>query len=141
MMKTLIFLLLLSTTSYSQVLFRMPMNIREVTFNNQISCNDNVEVIWGFNRDTICFLFNDKSYCYYPATIKSKGKLPKHINPTLKGTDLYKHRFFILQDNLDELYSIKIIIHKDGSILIFITNVIYGYPNYTLCFDCSKCIN
>jgi hypothetical protein len=118
----------------------MPMNVREVTFNKQIKCNTDVEVIWGFNRDTICFLFNDRAYCFYPLTKKSKNKLPKRIDTSLKGVDLPNNRHFIVQNHLDEIYLIRIIIPKNGKILIFVINIIHGYPSYTFGFHCSECI-
>lgn len=113
----------------------MPMSIRETPFSgeNRFYTED---VIWGVKEDTICFLFDETIRCYYPLnnitrtrlSKRSKKQINKHFSKYSKSGD----RYFLLQDFRNEIYIVRIV--QIDSILIYIINLEYGYPNYTLRF-------
>ena len=137
-MKTLLFLLI-STVSYSQAIYKMNMSVREVPFSGVTECDNNLDVIWGIKDDTICFLFKQKIRCYYPLSKSTKARIGKlEILNTYKSRyDKRGDRYYILQDNLNEVYLVRIL-HVD-SIVIFIINVEQGIPNYVLTFATDQC--
>jgi hypothetical protein len=133
-MKTLL-LLLISTVSYSQTLFRMPMSIRETPFSGENRFYKE-DVIWGIKEDTICFLFNETVRCYYPLNRITKSRLSKRSRKQI-SKHFYKYskpgdKHFLLQDFRNEIYIIRIV--DENGVLIYIINLEYGYPNYTLRF-------
>lgn len=133
-MKTLL-LILISTVSYSQAIFRMPMSIRETPFSGEDRFYTE-DVIWGIKEDTICFLFDETIRCYYPLNRVTKARIRKR---SMKQIDNHfskysqpGDKYFLLQDFRNEIYIVRIV--DSSGILICIINLEYGYPNYTLRF-------
>jgi|GEM_PF-5231912 len=125
---------------YSQVIFRMEMNVREVQFDTT-RCHRNVRVLWGIKDDTICFIYGEKARCFYPLSRKSQQKIMKTRDRLLTWSHLSKpgDKHFIMQDKFNELYHVRIVSLKEGKFVIFVVNMEYGTPNYVFGWKCSEC--
>ncbi len=136
--KALIFLLSISI-GYPQAIYRMRMNVREVSFG--VTRCEYLTVVWGIKEDTLCLMFDDKAICLYPTNKNAKIDPTKRI--LLKDQAILRsrgeERHFILQDFRNEVYHVRIIINDIG-VLMIIINIKYGHPSYMLGFNCSECL-
>ncbi len=134
----IVFFLFLSHQIQSQQLYKMSMSVFEVQYDQTYYISDTT-VIWGANKDTLCFAFTSNIKCYYPVSQNTLGKKAnKKIKRRLNGHKYFKPNHytstFILQDRFNEIYSISFVKDKrQGTIAIFISNVVYGTPSYVLC--------
>ena len=112
------------------------MSVREITHSGAIECTDSISVIFGLKLDTIGFLFNGKIINFYNPTKKAWKPFSKDKRAHLLSISRIKkrdERTYLLQDKFNELYAIRFLnIAEDGGVLIFISNVRYGYPAYLL---------
>lgn len=110
-------------------MYSLKMHVLEVTEFTR-SCARDTTVIWGTNfGDTTCFMFNGKIRCFFPVGRKIWDR--SHKKKQMMRADRSDANICIRQDRLNEMYEIKFATGKTG-VVIFITNVDFGMPNYVL---------
>ena len=130
----IILLLLLSATTYSQQLYKVPMIVIEVGMDTTI-CEENVEVIWGYNPtylDTMAFIFKGKTLVFYPFHDYKKD-IPEKIKELNRKYE-NSQSVLLKKDKWDEYYQIELVINNYGY-YITISNILYSWPHYRLCFS------
>ncbi len=112
------------------------MSVREITHSGAIECTDDIIVIFGAKYDTICFLFNGKIINFYTPSKKAWKPFSRDKKNHLINISRIRKRdehTYLLQDRYNELYALRFVtIPEDSGLLIFISNVGYGYPAYLL---------
>lgn len=130
-----LFIALLSVVSIGecQVIYKMRMDIYEVRQNGSVKSTYDTVVYWGMKQDTICFGFNADIKCFYPLARSHyrQDKKRRRDAQYIQMNDTKGNRLFILQDYLDDEYCLRFVSSNLGDVLILITNIDFGVPNYT----------
>lgn len=136
----LIVLIFISSSCFSQTVFRVKMNVLEV-YKDTSYCTQDTLVVWGEYKDTLGFVFMDKVrvYCDIPPSEWNRDKVTRKCKQKVEDYIFVEQRYsknvrvFAKRDQYNEKHIIRFVFSNDGYI-IFITNLENGYPNYTLCF-------
>lgn len=120
--------------SAQPVIYKMKMNVLETELDLSYYTQDTT-VIWGIYEDTVCFNFNYKIRCYFPLSNEVRDNIEKDkallFQQYIGEMKMRGHLTYILQDRRKEIYSIVFVLDKETkSLLIFVTNIDYGYPHY-----------
>jgi hypothetical protein len=136
----------------AQHIFAWQMDVQEIAFDGHSYETKDTLVVWGMKGDTVCFRFNYQLQCFYNV---SKTAWYKHNDSTRLeiayhmdqlsefGKRYYQHHTAVLkQDGHDELYTVQFI-YNDSSVVILITNLVYGIPTYRFQYNakCKNCID
>lgn len=97
---------------------------------------DAASVLWGVNGDTLCFDLEQERY-FYPIRDRNFTKEQRDKIYSLyawMGTRRSENdKHFLLQDEGNKIYHIHFATNADtATLLIWITNVGEGFPNYFL---------
>lgn len=122
----------------AQSMYKMDMDVQEIGFNDSKSCTPDTPVIWGIRFDTICFMFTTNHLCFFPIgeRIKFESNKKQIIEKYIRDNKIT----VLVQDFHNEKYTITMMTDQQtGRMLIFITNIDFGFPSYVLSFGTQIC--